>query len=65
MRGAPIRHGKLSFDLGPTRLLAPRVRIADGVHRPYSAFYIFQRQLMLFGTCQNQVFVPSTPLRGR
>jgi hypothetical protein len=30
MRGAQIRHGKLSFDLGPTRLLALRVRIANG-----------------------------------
>jgi hypothetical protein len=43
MRGAQIRHGKLSFDLGPARLLALRVRIAYGVHRPYSAFYIFRR----------------------
>ena len=43
MRGALIRHGNLSFDLGPACLLALRVRIANGVHRPYPAFYIFRR----------------------
>ena len=40
-RANPAR--KLSFDLGPARLLALRVRIANGVHRPYPVFYIFGR----------------------
>ena len=42
MRGALIRHGNLSFDLGPACLLALRVRITNGLHRPYPAFYIFR-----------------------
>jgi hypothetical protein len=58
MRGAQIRNGKLSFDLGPACLLALRIRIANGVHRPYAAFYILRRQLMLFGAYQNKVLVP-------
>ncbi len=48
----------LGFDFSAAGSLAPRIRIANGMHCPYAAFYILRRQLIFFGTCHNKLLVP-------